>query len=211
MQQGELQFATHRYIKEEIKTIIKEEESFRKIIFDFPKECDKVKNDFHNHTEIKKIEKEKSSAKKEKIHRDFEDFWTRYDKRVGNKDKVLKKWLNLTDIDRECIFNTLDDYIKSTPEKKYRKNVETYLNNKSWNDEIIIHKKPEIIKKENDIFLQDDFDYIGCKLKKNNYPMTDNNNKPIMLDGYPNYGTDEYWEYVNKKHGKKRCNNGAIY
>jgi len=31
--------------------------------------------------------------------------------------------------------------LNSTPDKQYRKNPETYLNNKSWNDEIIGNNK----------------------------------------------------------------------
>lgn len=31
----------------------------------------------------------------------------------------------------------LEVYIKATPDKQYRKHPMTYLNNKSWNDEVI--------------------------------------------------------------------------
>lgn len=66
----------------------------------------------------------------------FEDFWNLYDKKVG-KDACYKKWAKLSGVDREKIFTTLPAYIASQPDKKYRKNPETYLNQRAWNDEII--------------------------------------------------------------------------
>jgi len=68
----------------------------------------------------------------------FEKFWNLYDKKVS-KDKCLKKFMKLSESDIELIFKTLPEYIKSTPDIQYRKNPETYLNNKSWNDAIIIN------------------------------------------------------------------------
>ena len=67
----------------------------------------------------------------------FDDFWNLYDKKRGDKDKIEKKWQSLKDSDREAIMNHLPLYKKSQPNKKYRKDPSTYLNNKSWNDEII--------------------------------------------------------------------------
>lgn len=68
---------------------------------------------------------------------DFEKFWDLYDKKIGDKNKIQKKWIALKESERDLIFSTLPDYINSQPDKKYRKNPETYLNNKSWLDEII--------------------------------------------------------------------------
>jgi IS4 transposase len=48
--------------------------------------------------------------------------------------KVFKK-LKVEEIDK--IKSTLKDYVSSTPDSQYRKNPLTYLNQKSWNDEII--------------------------------------------------------------------------
>ncbi|MBQ2290206.1 MAG: hypothetical protein II249_06025 [Bacteroidaceae bacterium] len=68
---------------------------------------------------------------------EFERFWDIYDKKVGNKQKLLQKWRKLKEDERNAIFETLPKYVAATPEKKYRLNPETYLNNKSWNNEII--------------------------------------------------------------------------
>ena len=67
----------------------------------------------------------------------FDDFWNLYDKKRGDKDKIEKKWQSLKDSEREAIMKHLPLYKKSQPNKKYRKDPATYLNNKSWNDEII--------------------------------------------------------------------------
>lgn len=68
---------------------------------------------------------------------EFNKFWDLYDKKVGKKD-CLKKWNKLNDTDKEKIFETLPEYIKATPDKKYRKNPLTYLNGECWEDEEII-------------------------------------------------------------------------
>ena len=67
----------------------------------------------------------------------FDDFWNLYDKKVGDKEKIKTKWGKLKDSEREAIMNHLPLYKKSQPNKKYRKDPSTYLNNKSWSDEII--------------------------------------------------------------------------
>jgi hypothetical protein len=73
----------------------------------------------------------------ENINIDFEWFWNDYDKKIGDKQKLKKKWIKLTDEERQNAMNYLDLYKQSVPDKQFRKNPETFLNNKSWNDEII--------------------------------------------------------------------------
>jgi hypothetical protein len=73
----------------------------------------------------------------ENINIDFEWFWNDYDKKVGDKQKLKKKWIKLTDEERQNAMNYIDLYKQSVPDKQFRKNPETFLNNKSWNDEII--------------------------------------------------------------------------
>ena len=71
------------------------------------------------------------------VNIDFEFFWIEYDKKVGDKKKLIKKWNNLTDAEREKIMEYLPSYKNSVPDKQFRKNPETFFNNKSWNDEIV--------------------------------------------------------------------------
>ena len=70
----------------------------------------------------------------------FDDFWDGYQKKIG-RDACLKKWSKLKQIEKEKIMEFLPAYIESTPEVKYRKNPQTFLNQKSWNDEIITKEK----------------------------------------------------------------------
>lgn len=67
----------------------------------------------------------------------FDTFWNLYDKKVGSKKKLESKWAKLTDEQRELAIDHTKRYIKSQPNKIYRKNPETYLNNESFYDEII--------------------------------------------------------------------------
>ena len=67
----------------------------------------------------------------------FDEFWSLYDKKVGDKAKLKKKWESISEDDRRAIYDHVPLYIHAQPDKQYRKDPQTYLNNKSWNDEII--------------------------------------------------------------------------
>lgn len=69
----------------------------------------------------------------------FDDFWGLYDKKV-NKQKAEKLFSKLNKNEIDLIFKTLPDYIRSKPDKQFRKDPDTYLRNKCWTDEIIINK-----------------------------------------------------------------------
>jgi len=75
---------------------------------------------------------------------DFEEFWILYDKKVGDKVKLEKKWSSLSKQEKEAAMHYIPKYKESQPDKKFRKNPETFLNNKSWNDEIIPAMTTEI-------------------------------------------------------------------
>lgn len=66
----------------------------------------------------------------------FDDFWNLYDKKIW-RPKCEKKRKALSDKEREAIIDHIPKYKISQPDKKYRKNPETYFNNKSREDEII--------------------------------------------------------------------------
>lgn len=66
----------------------------------------------------------------------FDIFWDAYDKKVCRKC-CEKKWAKLKDSVKDKIISHVKEYVKATPNKQYRKNPETYLNNECWNDEII--------------------------------------------------------------------------
>lgn len=66
----------------------------------------------------------------------FGDFWETYGKKV-DKPKTEKKWNTINQGAREKIMQHLELYVRGTPDVQYRKNPLTYLNNESWNNEVI--------------------------------------------------------------------------
>jgi hypothetical protein len=70
----------------------------------------------------------------------FDEFWNLYDKKVGYNEKLINKWNKLPESEKKLIFEYIPKYKIAQPDKQYRKNPETFLNNKSWNDELINKK-----------------------------------------------------------------------
>lgn len=67
---------------------------------------------------------------------DFETWWKMYDK-CRDRGKCEKKWAKLSAKEkRDCIAKT-PAYVAATPDKQFRRDPATFLNNKSWNNEII--------------------------------------------------------------------------
>lgn len=66
----------------------------------------------------------------------FDIFWSVYDKKVGKEVSKLA-WGKLKKTDHKDIMNHLEDYVKSTPEKQYRKDPVNYLKDKVWQDEVV--------------------------------------------------------------------------
>lgn len=100
----------------------------------------------------------------------FEMFWDLYEKKVGEKSKLIKKWDKLTEEERTKALEYIPKYKLAQPDKKYRKNPETFLNNKSWNDELIDSKKgaaPAVIKAKVPVFNYDK-DYADKYYKLSN-------------------------------------------
>lgn len=75
----------------------------------------------------------------------FEIFWNKYNKK-RNKDKSFNKFKRLTKPEIDKIFETLDFYLKATPDIQFRKDPITYLNQKTWEDEDYLPKKQESYK-----------------------------------------------------------------
>ena len=81
-----------------------------------------------------KEEEELKEGKEDAI--DFYIFWEAYDLKK-NKDKAKVRWYQLKLKDQKDILAYLPAYVKSTPDKQYRKHPATFLNNRGWEDEII--------------------------------------------------------------------------
>jgi len=74
----------------------------------------------------------------------FEDFWNTYDKKVGDKAKIQTKWTLLA-MHHEDIMIHLKKFIPSQRNKQYRPDPSTYLNQRRWENELILESKaPEV-------------------------------------------------------------------
>ena len=94
-----------------------------------------IKNKNREEEEQIRIRREEELKESTEI---FNQFWNFYDKKVGDKNKCFKKFCLLKEEEIQTLFNHVPHYVKSTPDKKFRKDPSTYLNQKSFNDEIII-------------------------------------------------------------------------
>lgn len=80
---------------------------------------------------------EKDAIEEKKEVYAFDDFWDDYDKKRGSKEKLRRKWKKIPDKDKVHIRDYIRHYKTAVPDKQFRKDPETFLNNESWNDEII--------------------------------------------------------------------------
>lgn len=88
-----------------------------------------------NHKPIK----DKTLVGKKPDESDFEIHWEAYGKK-GNRKTSLAKFGKLT-LDQIALLKIhLPKYVASTPEKKFRKNFESYLFQECWNDEVVTSK-----------------------------------------------------------------------
>lgn len=94
---------------------------------------------------------------------DFELWWCSYDKKVG-KEKAKKLWDKLSNKDKKACMEYTPAYVASTSEKRFRKNPETFIRNKSWNDEIIQRNNPNQQARQR---LNDAAELIAGYAKKN--------------------------------------------
>ena len=144
-------FAKFEYIDNHYVNIRMQTESIRRKSYSESRKNNRLKPKEHNisisydnHMETETENRTITINKTKDINIDFDFFWDYYDKKVGEKSKIKKKWDKLTDEERQKAFNFIESYKIVQPDKYYRKNPETFLNNKSWNDEII---KPTISTK----------------------------------------------------------------
>lgn len=71
----------------------------------------------------------------------FKNFVKTYDKKVGDLLYLESTWIRMSEVERKEITQTLPKFIESKPDKKYRPNMKTYLEERMWTDEIILPEK----------------------------------------------------------------------
>ena len=67
-------------------------------------------------------------------------FYTLYDKKV-DRPTARKAFLNLSLTDMGKAIKAVEKYVEATPDKKYRKNPTTWINKRSWENEVVSKKK----------------------------------------------------------------------
>lgn len=69
----------------------------------------------------------------------FDKFWSIYDKKVS-RAKAEKEWakIGINDDLLETIILAAKNYVKSKPDKQFRKDPERWLKHKGWEDEIVV-------------------------------------------------------------------------
>lgn len=108
---------------------------------EFSKVKDRVLIEYIYSTDTHTQEEEEQEEEKEQEEKiDFDIFYNLYDKKVDGKDSKLK-WDKLDLQTQQLILSIVPKYIKSTPDKQFRKSPLVYLNKKAWEDEIIIEKE----------------------------------------------------------------------
>lgn len=92
----------------------------------------------HMETETETITEtiNRTKTKAEILDAKFEDWWLWYDYKIS-KDKAKKSWNKLNEQEKDLALQSVQSYVESTPDKSFRKHPTTYLNQKSFNDEII--------------------------------------------------------------------------
>jgi len=112
-----------------------------------PSEKDATASRPHSESDAIKIREEEIREEK---NRSFDLFWERYGKK-GTKKKSIDKWMKLKQPEIDKAFKVVDAYVKSTPDKQYRKGLESWIYNECWNDEIEITKthNPNVIPSSN--------------------------------------------------------------
>lgn len=68
----------------------------------------------------------------------FDKWWDMYGKKI-DRTKCLNKWKKLTAKEQFDCIKATPAYVASTPDLQFRRHPMTYLNNKSWENQIIPH------------------------------------------------------------------------
>ena len=82
--------------------------------------------------------KEKKEKEKEDIYIEFSVFWDLYNHKVGNKPGAEKKWNKLTAEEQIKIIEILPAYLKTIKDKQFQAHADTWLNQRSWENEDLI-------------------------------------------------------------------------
>lgn len=69
------------------------------------------------------------------VYPTFDDFWNLYDRKEDKKD-AIKKWEKLNQLEKEYIMSFIPNYKLSLSDLKYQRNPVTFLNKRTWENEL---------------------------------------------------------------------------
>ena len=95
----------------------------------------KILEDYAKSKIIKKPAKKTVTVSNNETEESFNIIWSMYEKK-GNRKTSFEKFSKLSIETMQLIFDHIPAYVRSTPDKQYRKNFETYINQNCWMDEI---------------------------------------------------------------------------
>ena len=98
-------------------------------------ECN-AKNERKNERKNKGNKMYNGEFKNSPIEFSFENVWEQYGKK-GNRKTSKAKWDRLSNTNKALALKHIPGYVGATPDKQYRKNFETYLNQEVWNDNLL--------------------------------------------------------------------------
>ncbi|OAV68534.1 hypothetical protein Barb6XT_00081 [Bacteroidales bacterium Barb6XT] len=71
---------------------------------------------------------------------DFENVWELYGKK-GSRKISLSRWNALSKVKKRLATDYIPAYVNATPERRFRKNFETYISREAWNDELPVRSE----------------------------------------------------------------------
>lgn len=113
-------------------------------------QIDEPKSNSKNSSKVTTKEQQRNTNKNDKNEKNnntvlsFSEFWDLYDKKRGDKAKLEKKYDKISEEDRKKIIAHVKAYKLAQPDKQFRKDPATYLNNRGWEDEIIYSRKNQV-------------------------------------------------------------------
>tara|TARA_R110000824_G_scaffold279433_1_gene467650 strand:+ start:3962 stop:4459 length:498 start_codon:yes stop_codon:yes gene_type:complete len=119
------------------------------IIYDTEEECSQIFRNLNNHFKCKDLISLSSSTESKEDKEIklvmFKVFWSIYNKKTGMQ-KCQDKFLKYNIKTMQAIIDAVPNYIKETPDPKFRKHPLTWLNGEYWKDE---KEKEEEKEKQN--------------------------------------------------------------
>lgn len=101
----------------------------------------------------------------------FETVWEMYEKK-GTSKVARSRWDKLTKPKKQLALNHIPLYVQATPNKKYRKNFETYINQEAWNDEIFTFDQNQNSDLGEGVWIENGKKYYGDKNNPKVIPMS---------------------------------------